>query len=508
MPTCQSAAESHTAGPHSTDPQHHNPTDPQHRNRTDSHRSPRQPRPRILAAVAAVAGTALALTVVPAATAVAEETIQRTAGPNRIATAVAASRDHRAAADTALLATADGYPDALAAAALSHDLDAPLLLSERDALPDEVGAELTRLGVGTVWVLGGPHAISEDVADDLAAQDIAVRRIQGADRYDTAAQIAEAAGPSSSGDVVVALGEHPDADRAWPDAVAAGTLAATPDQVPTLLTRPDALPEPTRAALEELDATRVFLLGGESTVSPAVADALLAEGYEVERIAGRSRYETSVLLATEAMERMDDPTVPVVFAPGEDFPDALSAGSLAAVLDAPLVLVPSDDLAESVESFLRARVEQWDGGALVGGTIAVDDHVHDQLEAALLGEPAPAPPESAQTQSAPQEGPQEEQVVSRFEGEASWYGPGFAGRPTASGEPFNPSDLTAAHRTLAFGTRVRVTNTANGAQVTVRINDRGPYHGGRVIDVSSAAADHLGMKASGTVYVIGEVLGG
>lgn len=82
-------------------------------------------------------------------------------------------------------------------------------------------------------------------------------------------------------------------------------------------------------------------------------------------------------------------------------------------------------------------------------------------------------------------------------GMASFYGAELHGRRTASGERFDMHDLTAAHRTLPFGTRVVVTNPANGRSVTVRINDRGPFHGNRVIDLSRAAASELGLVARG-----------
>jgi len=84
-------------------------------------------------------------------------------------------------------------------------------------------------------------------------------------------------------------------------------------------------------------------------------------------------------------------------------------------------------------------------------------------------------------------------------GRASWYGPGLHGRKTASGETFNTNDLTAAHRTLPFGTRVRVVNQRNGQSVVVRINDRGPYAGGRVIDLSRASAQAIGLSGVGSV---------
>ena len=91
-------------------------------------------------------------------------------------------------------------------------------------------------------------------------------------------------------------------------------------------------------------------------------------------------------------------------------------------------------------------------------------------------------------------------------GEASYYGPGFAGRLTANGERFNPSELTAAHKTLPFGTTLRVTNERNGKSVVVRVNDRGPYAGNRILDLSQGAASEIGMIASGTARVRIDVL--
>jgi rare lipoprotein A len=87
------------------------------------------------------------------------------------------------------------------------------------------------------------------------------------------------------------------------------------------------------------------------------------------------------------------------------------------------------------------------------------------------------------------------------EGLASYYGPGLHGRPTASGERFNMHALTAAHRKLPFGTCVRVVNMENGRSVEVRINDRGPFKEGRVVDVSLAAAKRLELVDKGLARV-------
>ncbi|MGY6551663.1 MAG: septal ring lytic transglycosylase RlpA family protein [Erythrobacter sp.] len=93
-------------------------------------------------------------------------------------------------------------------------------------------------------------------------------------------------------------------------------------------------------------------------------------------------------------------------------------------------------------------------------------------------------------------------------GSASYYAAKFHGRPTASGERFDNSALTAAHRSLPFGSLVRVINPANGKSVTVRINDRGPFTKGRVIDVSRAAAEEIGLVARGHARVELELIEG
>jgi rare lipoprotein A len=94
----------------------------------------------------------------------------------------------------------------------------------------------------------------------------------------------------------------------------------------------------------------------------------------------------------------------------------------------------------------------------------------------------------------------------QLSGAASWYGGKFHGRTTANGERYDMHKLTAAHKTLPFGTKVKITNQRNGETVVVRINDRGPYAGRRIIDLSRAAADKIGMLRSGVAPVKVEVV--
>jgi rare lipoprotein A len=120
----------------------------------------------------------------------------------------------------------------------------------------------------------------------------------------------------------------------------------------------------------------------------------------------------------------------------------------------------------------------------------------------------PAPLSAADASALPLPVSQEPQLLAgeipkEFEqGKASWYGPRFNGRRTANGERYSMTELTAAHKTLPFGTVVRVRSLVNGKEVDVRINDRGPFSRGRVIDLSRAAAEAIGMLGLGVKDVL------
>lgn len=100
----------------------------------------------------------------------------------------------------------------------------------------------------------------------------------------------------------------------------------------------------------------------------------------------------------------------------------------------------------------------------------------------------------------------ETSVKKVYRGSASYYGPGFHGRKTASGERFNQHAMTIAHRTLPFGTKVKVTCVSTGKSVTAMVNDRGPFHGNRIVDLSYGAAKAIGMIDRGVTQVKLEVL--
>jgi rare lipoprotein A len=124
----------------------------------------------------------------------------------------------------------------------------------------------------------------------------------------------------------------------------------------------------------------------------------------------------------------------------------------------------------------------------------------------LMGDAKPIQAIANQPQVKPQTNQRVASAKGFRRGVASWYGPGFHGRRTANGERFNQHALTAAHRSLPFGTQVKVTNLNNGRSVVVRINDRGPFSKGRIIDLSKGAAKAIGVFNSGVAPVAIEVL--
>jgi rare lipoprotein A len=126
---------------------------------------------------------------------------------------------------------------------------------------------------------------------------------------------------------------------------------------------------------------------------------------------------------------------------------------------------------------------------------------HAKAQVGLDRDTQPAPVEATAADTAKKD-TETGDVVVRQRGIASWYGRDWRGRHTASGTPFNDRAMTAAHLWLPFETLARVTNVENGRSVDVVVNDRGPYHRGRIIDLSAKAAEALGIKECGIAEVI------
>ena len=364
--------------------------------------------------------------------------LQRVAAGDRIGTAVAVSQRFFPTADHVVLARADGFADALAGSPLAGLRGAPVLLTTPSALPTAVGEEITRLGATAATILGGEAAVGEAVADQLRAAGLTVERVSGPDRFATAAAVATAAGTTPGGRVVVALGTHPDADRAWPDALSAANLAV--DGTPVLLTAPDLLPAATRSAIADLAPSEIVIVGGELAVGPTVEAELTATGAGVTRVAGDSRYTTALAAADVALDTTGtrgatDVPRTVVFTTAEAYPDALASGALLPYLPAVLVLVPTETLDESVRRWLVGRAGQFDEAYVIGGTAAVSETTFDAIQAALGADPDPDPTTAPAPTPSPTDGGQPTLPVSPG-------GPVPVPTPTDSGSP-TPTETQA-----------------------------------------------------------------
>lgn len=183
----------------------------------------------------------------------------------------------------------------------------------------------------------------------------------------------------------------------------------------------------------------------------------------------------------------------------------LSLGALTVLLSGSSALIPVfADPSKAANQSAPAALAMSSDVPIATSTAVPADAVAIR-EQEPVAEPTEVLPIQPPVPIAPKPAPQP-RVVRVNSGEASWYGPGFFGNRTANGEVFRPGTMTAAHRTLPFGTMVKVTNLVNGRSATVRINDRGPFHGGRIIDLAHGAAQQLGVVASGVARVKLEVL--
>jgi putative cell wall-binding protein len=220
---------------------------------------------------------------------------------------------------------------------------------------------------------------------DDEPREVTSERFAGSDRYETARLIAEDTFEDAE-HVVIAKAED------WPDALAGNFLAGVFES-PVLLVSEDAVQQDTLEALESLDTESIFLLGGTAAISEANEQRLRDAGYEVERIRGATRYETAATIATRDFDEQDDFPLPfpddfgqdgegqrtAIVATGQQFADALVAGSVAFSENFPVLLTPSNQLHPAASSALdELEIEHV---IIPGGTAAVSAEVASQIEA-------------------------------------------------------------------------------------------------------------------------------
>jgi putative cell wall-binding protein len=282
----------------------------------------------------------------PAATAhAAGPTVTRISGADRYETAALVSKGSFAPnVPVAFIATGDNFPDALAAAAASAQAKGPVLLVHQGSLPQSTKDELTRLAPQNIVVVGGVNAVSQAVFDQLDAFTTgSVGRVQGADRYATAATLSKSFFPSPTNTVFIATGQN------FPDALSAGPAAAQEGSPVLLVPGTGPLPQPVVNELNRVQVSQLVVLGGLNVISHDVLVQLRSFVSSDDQMlvdAGADRFTTSELISEAFFSSSDK----VLFATGRNYPDALAAGGPAGIAHAPMLLVDSSCVPPQINS--------------------------------------------------------------------------------------------------------------------------------------------------------------
>lgn len=277
--------------------------------------------------------------------------VWRTAGQDRYATAAALVSSESTWADTAVIASGSDYPDALAAAPLAAKLNAPVLLTAQSHLPTATRKALERGGFTRAVVVGGPNSISSSVATELGAMGVAVERVGGASRFETAALVAARVCPEQTCPAFVVSGST------FADALSAGAAASKHAGV-VLLARGGL---PGGQIPWYLNAQRSYIVGGQAKeqLGPDMPKPSAV-------FAGQDRFATAALVGAEFFPAAGT----AMLVSGETFPDALAASGISALEDAPILLATSRNLPGATAGYLGSsqisRIEITGGPNSVG----------------------------------------------------------------------------------------------------------------------------------------------
>jgi putative cell wall-binding protein len=317
----------------------------------------------------------------------------RLSGTDRYATAASIAKATFGTAGAAYLARGDAFADALAANYVAGQGQVPVLLASTTAVPPVTIDTLRSLGATTVHLMGGTSALGPEVEAALRGAGFSVDRIAGNDRFETAAAVARVPGAGAVGvDGAMRKTAIVSSGRAFPDALAAGPIVFG-QHFPQLLSEASGLPGATISALSDLGIQHVLLTGGTGALSDAVAQQIQGMGIAVDRVAGPTRYDTSVALADLAVDQLGFSAGHIDVATGETFPDALTGGAHAGKTRAPLVLTTKENLSSAASGYVQRRGAGIGGGHILGGRGAVEGAVKYQLDeaiqAAVAGQPPP-----------------------------------------------------------------------------------------------------------------------
>lgn len=297
------------------------------------------------------------------------EKIQRLSGDNRYETSVEVSEKNFKSADTVVLASGQNIADALVASSYADIEEAPILLTNKNSISDEVLDEIERLKADKVVIVGGQSSISSSVESRLKKEDIKVTRISGSDRFDTSDKLSlEVSRLSKKSSQAILVNGYKNID-----ALSVSSLA-TKEELPILLNGRNALNMSVKNRLKQMNVNKVYIIGGNNSISSDVEKELKRMQISVVRLSGTDRYETSANIAKYAYKDFDE----AIVASGENPVDALAASTLTGKKEAPILLTNRNKIPKSIKKI----IEDMDIGkiTIVGGENSITDNVMDDME--------------------------------------------------------------------------------------------------------------------------------
>lgn len=297
------------------------------------------------------------------------EKIQRLSGDNRYETSVEVSEKNFKSADTVVLASGQNIADALVASSYADIEEAPILLTNKNSISDEVLDEIERLKADKVVIVGGQSSISSSVESRLKKEDIKVKRISGSDRFDTSDKLSqEVSRLSKKSSQAILVNGYKNID-----ALSVSSLA-TKEELPILLNGRNALNMSVKNRLKQMNVNKVYIIGGNNSISSDVEKELKKMQISVVRLSGTDRYETSANIAKYAYKDFDE----AIVASGENPVDALAASTLTGKKEAPILLTNKNKIPKSIKKI----IEDMDIGkiTIVGGENSITDNVMDDME--------------------------------------------------------------------------------------------------------------------------------
>ena len=297
------------------------------------------------------------------------EKIQRLSGDNRYETSVEVSEKNFKSVDTVVLASGQNIADALVASSYADIEEAPILLTNKNSISDEVLDEIERLKADKVVIVGGQSSISSSVESRLKKEDIKVTRISGRDRIDTSDKLSqEVSRLSKKSSQAILVNGYKNID-----ALSVSSLA-TKEDLPILLNGRNTLNMSVKNRLKQMNVKKVYIIGGNNSISSDVEKELNRMQISVVRLSGTDRYETSANIAKYAYKDFNE----AIVASGENPVDALAASTLTGKKEAPILLTNKNKIPKSIKKI----IEDMDIGkiTIVGGENSITDNVMDDME--------------------------------------------------------------------------------------------------------------------------------